>query len=353
MSKTPLGVAVIGTGRMGADHVHRLRERVSGAEVVAVADVDGDRAAALAEAEPACRSYSDAGRALAAPGVDAVLIASPGPAHEEVLLESLERGLPVLCEKPLTPDPAGALRVLAAEQRFGSRLIQVGFMRRYDAEFLALKALLDRGELGQPLMMHCAHRNVGMPAWFTEQMMINDSVVHEIDCTRWLWGQEITAVTVVKPGARADSPVAGSDPQLVLLETSGGALVTVEIFAACGFGYQVRAEVVCSRGTATVGTDDARPGVRVAAAGRWGGGVDQDFLTRFGDAYQRELQEWVDAARSGRATGPSTWDGYAAAAVCAAGVTAQREGVRTPVELAERPPLYGESAAGRPRLPVG
>lgn len=342
MDKSPLGVAVIGTGRMGADHVRRLRETVSDAQVVAVADVDQERAAALAEGDPECAAYGDASAALAAPGVDAVLIASPGPAHEEVLLESLERGLPVLCEKPLTPDPASALRVLEAERRVGRRLIQVGFMRRYDAEYLRLKELLDTGELGQPLLMHCVHRNVGMPDYFTEPMMINDSVVHEIDCARWLWGQEITAVTVVKPTARTDSPLAVSDPQLVLLETSAGGVVTVEIFATCGFGYQVRAEVVCAHGTAAIGADDARQGVRITTAGRWGGAVDQDFLTRFGDAYQRELQHWVSSARRGHAVGPSAWDGYAATAVCAAGVTAQREGARTPVELAERPDFYRE-----------
>lgn len=343
MSKAPLGVAVIGTGRMGTDHVRRLRETVNGVQVRAVADVDGERVAALAAGHPECAAHTDPAAALATPGVEAVVIASPGPAHEEVLLAALARGLPVLCEKPLTPDPAGALRVLEAEQRAGRRLIQVGFMRRYDADYLRLKALLDSGELGPPRMMHCVHRNVGMPGYFTEQMMINDSVVHEIDCARWLWDQEIHAVTVVKPTTATGSSAAASDPQLVLLETSSGAVVTVEIFAACGFGYQVRAEVVCAHGTATIGADGAHSGLRSTAAGRWSGGVPLDFLDRFGDAYQRELQHWVTTTREGRMEGPSAWDGYAAAAVCAAGVAAQRDGGRRTVELVERPALYRES----------
>ncbi|MDT3397822.1 Gfo/Idh/MocA family oxidoreductase [Streptomyces sp. B1866] len=332
-----LGVAVIGAGRMGADHVRRLHEVTSGARVAAVADVDAERAKAAADGVEGCQPYTDPAAAMACPEVGAVLIASPGPAHEAALLAALERDLPVLCEKPLTPDAAAALRVLRAEQRCGRRRVQVGFMRRYDAELQELKALLDAGELGRPQMLHCRHRNASLPAFFTEQMLINDSVVHEMDQVRWLLGQEIAAVTVLRP-PRPYAPGALRDPQLVVFETDGGVLVTVEIHPACGFGYQVQAEVVCERGTARVG--DAH-GLLVNRAGRWGGGIAPDYVARFATAYDRQVQAWVDAARCGEAVGPSAWDGYAAAAVCEAGLRAQATGERTPVELAERPALYG------------
>ena len=107
--------------------------------------------------------------------MDAVLIASPGPAHEAALLTAFARDLPVLCEKPLTPDAASALRVMEAEQRLGHRRVQVGFMRRYDTEYTKLKALLDSGELGRPLMLHNRHRNARVPPGFTNAMLINDS----------------------------------------------------------------------------------------------------------------------------------------------------------------------------------
>lgn len=333
-----LGVAVVGTGRMGSDHVRRLHEVISGARVAAVVDVDGDRAKGVARRVPGCTAYTDAAAAMAAPDVDAVLIASPGPAHEAALLAAFAHDLPVLCEKPLTPDPAAALRVLEAEARLGRRRAQVGFMRRYDAEYMRLKALLDGGGLGRPLMLHCRHRNVATPPGFTEQMMINDSVVHEIDAARWLLGEEITAVTVLKPRPSANAPEGLSDPQLVLLETTGGAVVDVEIFVNCGFGYQVGCEAVGERGTARLG--DAH-GLYVTAGGRWGGEVAQDYVTRFEDAYDRQVQRWVDATRRGEPEGPGVWDGYAAAAVCEAGVRAQATGARVPVELAARPALYG------------
>ncbi|WP_175407746.1 Gfo/Idh/MocA family protein [Streptomyces sp. TRM64462] len=333
-----LGVAVIGTGRMGADHVRRIDEVISGARVAAVVDVDAERVKAVADGVDGCTPYTDPAAAMAAPDVDAVLIASPGPAHEAALLTAFAHDLPVLCEKPLTPDPASALRVLEAEQKRGHRLVQVGFMRRYDAEYVRLKALLDSGELGRPLMLHNRHRNASTPPGFTNAMIINDSVVHEMDVTRWLLDQEITAVTVMRPArASANAPEGLHDPQFVVFETDGGALVDVEINVNCRFGYQVQAEAVCENGTARIG--DAH-GLLVNTAGRWGGSVAPGFVERFEEAYDRQVQAWVDATRRGEVTGPSCWDGYAAAAVCEAGVRAQTEGRRVEVDLVERPALY-------------
>ncbi|MFF7546559.1 Gfo/Idh/MocA family protein [Streptomyces canus] len=336
--RATLGVAVIGTGKMGADHVRRLHEVVSGARVSAVVDVDAERAKQIAARVDGCTAYTDPASAMAAADVDAVLIASPGPAHEAALLQAFEHDLPVLCEKPLTPDAASALRVVEAEQRLGRRRAQVGFMRRYDTEYMKLKSLLETGQLGRPLMLHNRHRNAASPPFFTSSMLISDSVAHETDVTRWLLGHEITAVTVLRPTPSANAPDDLQDPQFVVFETDGGALADVEIFVNCGFGYQVQAEAVCERGTARIGDGHA---MVTNMAGRWGGTIAQDFVERFADAYDREVQAWVDATRRGEVTGPSVWDGYAAAAVCEAGVRSLNEGGRMTVELVERPALYG------------
>lgn len=332
-----LGVAVIGTGKMGADHVRRIQEVTSGARVTAVVDVDAERATSVAARVDGCTAHTDPAAAMAAADVDAVIVASPGPAHEAALLAAFEHDLPVLCEKPLTPDAASALRLVEAEQKLGHRRVQVGFMRRYDAEYMKLKALLETGQLGRPLMLHNRHRNVASPPGWTSEMLINDSVTHEMDVTRWLLGHEITAVTVLAPTPSGNAPDGIRDPQFVVFETDGGAIVDVEIFVNCGFGYQVQAEVVCERGTARVGDGHA---MVTHAAGRWGGIVAQDYIERFADAYDREVQAWVDATRRGEVTGPSAWDGYAVAVVCEAGVRALAEGGRVAVELVDRPALY-------------
>ncbi|MEU6284182.1 Gfo/Idh/MocA family oxidoreductase [Streptomyces sp. NPDC047028] len=337
-----LGVAVLGAGHMGADHVRRLDRVVSGARVAAVADPDTGRAERAAAGLDGVTVHADAVAALDAPGVEAVLVASPGPAHEEAVLAAFERGLPVLCEKPMVPDSAGALRVVDAEARLGRRLAQIGFMRRYDAEYRRLKYLLDGGGLGRPLMLHCTHRNVSSPAHFTSEMLINSSVSHEIDAARWLLGQELTAVTVLRPASSAGAPEGLADPQFVLFETERGVLVDVEVFVNCGFGYQVRCEAVCEAGSARIGDGHS---MLVTTRGSAAEEVPQDYLVRFADAYDREVQAWVDATRRGRVSGPSVWDGYAASVVAEAGVRSLRTGARTSVELAERPALYAEADA--------
>ncbi|MEY9484757.1 myo-inositol 2-dehydrogenase/D-chiro-inositol 1-dehydrogenase [Streptomyces calvus] len=335
--REPLRIAVVGTGRMGADHVRRIDRVVNGARVTAVVDVDAERAKSVAAGVDGCTAHTDPAAAMASADVDAVLVASPGPAHEAALLAAFEHDLPVLCEKPLTPDAASALRVLEAEQALGHRRVQVGFMRRYDAEYVRLKALLDSGRLGRPLMLHNRHRNVASPPFFTSSMLISDSVAHEVDATRWLLGHEITAVTVLRPAPSSGAPKGLRDPQFVVLETDGGAISDVEIFVNCGFGYQVQAEAVCERGTARIGDGHA---LVTHTAGRWGGTITQDWTERFAQAYDDEVQAWVDSTRRGEVDGPSTWDGYAAAAVCEAGVRALEEGGRVEVDLVEKPPLY-------------
>ncbi|MFI6035882.1 Gfo/Idh/MocA family protein [Streptomyces sp. NPDC051315] len=332
-----LGVAVLGAGHMGADHIRRLDRVVSGARVAAVADLDSARAEEAVAGIDGVSVHTEVEAALDSPGVEAVLIASPGPAHEQALLAAFARGLPVLCEKPMVPDSAGALRVLEAEARRGRRLAQIGFMRRYDAEYRRLRALLADGRLGRPLMLHCTHRNVSSPPGFTSAMLIDSSVSHEIDAARWLLGQELTAVTVVRPRPSSGAPEGLLDPQFVLFETDGGALVDVEVFVNCGFGYQVRCEAVCEAGSARIGDDH---GMLVTARGSAGSDVPQDYLVRFAEAYDREVQAWVDATRRGGVTGPTAWDGYAASVVAEAGVRALENGTRVAVELAPRPDLY-------------
>ena len=152
---TKLRVCVVGAGRMGADHIERLTRRIVGAEVSAVVDADVSRAKKAVEAIPSAAAVSDIGQALDQEDVNAVLIATPGFLHRDMLLQVLERDLPILCEKPLTPDAPSSWEILEAEQRLGKKRIQVGFMRRFDAEYQRLRGIITSGELGELLMLHC------------------------------------------------------------------------------------------------------------------------------------------------------------------------------------------------------
>jgi myo-inositol 2-dehydrogenase / D-chiro-inositol 1-dehydrogenase len=119
---TNLKVCVVGAGKMGADHIERLSRRIVGAEVAVVVDADVSRAKKAAEATPSATALPDIGQALGRKDVDAVVIATPGFLHKEMLLQVRERGLPILCEKPLTPDAASSWEIVEAEQRFGKEV---------------------------------------------------------------------------------------------------------------------------------------------------------------------------------------------------------------------------------------
>ncbi len=126
---------------------------------------------------------------------------------------------------------------------------------------------------------------------------------------------------------------------IVVFETESGRVVTDEIYVRSGVAYEVRTEVVGERGSATIGLDQNL--VVKRTDGRWGGSISPGFVERFGAAYDTELQRWVDAARRGTIDGPGAWDGYAAVAVCEAGVEAVRTGQKVPVapRCPARPPL--------------
>ena len=331
-----LDIGVVGTGMMGQDHVQRLAASVPDAKVVAVSDVNVEQAKRVAE-RVAARVFSDGHDLIGDDDVQAVLIASPGFTHEELTLACIAADKPVLCEKPLAPTIDACVRVLAAEATRPGRLVQVGFMRRYDDGFRAMKDGLDGGQVGEALLLHCRHRNPTVPPGFTSDMMITDSVVHDIDVTRWLLGQEIVAATVYKARPSSKAPDGLQDPQLVLLETAEGVLVDVESFVSCQYGYDIRYELVGETGTLSLGE---LAGVLVRQQGQYHGPIPADYRERFGAAYQRELQEWVDGVLQGRVTGPSAWDGYATTAVAEAAVAALNEGRRTTVELVDRPALY-------------
>jgi myo-inositol 2-dehydrogenase / D-chiro-inositol 1-dehydrogenase len=330
-------VGVIGTGNIGVDHIRRLTAVTSGAEVTAVTDIDAGRAGEIA-AGIGARALAGGQDVITDDEVDAVLVASWGPTHEEYVLASIAAGKPVFCEKPLATTADACLRIVDAEIAHGSRLVQVGFMRRYDAGYRAMKKLLDSGRLGPALMVHCAHRNpTTSVGHYTSDMAIVDTAVHEIDVLRWLLGEDFVAAEVRKPRRSNQAKPDLIDPQIVLLETESGVHVDIEVYVNCRYGYDIRCELVAEAGA--VSLHDASPiAVRTDAAASVA--IPKDWRVRFMDAYDTEIQEWVDSVAAGAIAGPSAWDGYAAAVTTDAALRAQHSGARTLVEMQDRPEFY-------------
>jgi len=329
-------VGVVGVGMIGQDHIRRLTRVLSGVDVVAVSDVDIGRARAVAGGLRDAAVHATGELLVADDRVDAVVVCSWGETHEQYVLAAIAAGKPVFCEKPLATTQEACRRILAAETAAGRRLVQVGYMRRYDRPYRALRDVVQDGSLGLPLLMHCTHRNPSVPAHYRGESMINDTAVHEIDMVRWMFGEEIVAVSVLRPRPSrhsGDLP----DPLVLLLETGSGILVDVEVSANIRYGYDIRGEVVGESGTATLAEPST---VQVRRGGTVIDRVPADWRERFVRAYDVELQEWVDAVGGDGQLGPSAWDGYAATAVSDAGLEALRTGARVPVALVDRPALY-------------
>jgi myo-inositol 2-dehydrogenase / D-chiro-inositol 1-dehydrogenase len=343
-----LNVGVIGVGMIGQDHIRRITHVLSGARVSAVTDVDLDRAKSVASGLPAAKALQTGQELIEDSEVDAVLVASWGPTHEEYVLASIAAGKHVFCEKPLATTREACERIVEAEVAAGERLVMVGFMRRYDEGYRAMKETIASGGIGAPLMFHSAHRNPSVPPQYVNDMIINDTCVHDVDVARWLLDDEIVAARVLVP---RHSSLAGdhlTDPIMFVFETARGALVDVEASVNIQYGYDIRGEVVGERGTVAL-ADSNRTVLR--SDRRFSGGVPDDWRERFLRAYDVELQEWIDAVTAGRSTGPSSWDGYAATVVCDAGVAAMDNGgERVELSLRERPGLYTAADGAGPTI---
>jgi myo-inositol 2-dehydrogenase/D-chiro-inositol 1-dehydrogenase len=329
-------VGIIGVGVMGADHARILASQVPGAAIQAIYDTDPARAKAIAEETGARTVVADAAALIRDPAIDAILVATPDQTHKELVLACIAARKPVLCEKPLAPTVAECLEVIAAEAKLGRKLVQIGYMRRFDPAYVEMKASLVSGRLGAPLIFHCVHRNVSAPAWFDSRMAVSNSAVHEFDIARWLLETELTSVQVFRPKAAAQSSPGA--PVFLVLESAKGQLVNIEVFIDAAYGYDVRGELVCETGTVAL---RAPVHTETSANLAQGTAYPADWRPRFADAYRLQAQAWIRAVASGTTAGAGAWDGYAAAVVAEAGLQSLAGNHSVAIRLVERPALFG------------
>jgi myo-inositol 2-dehydrogenase / D-chiro-inositol 1-dehydrogenase len=267
--------------------------------------------------------------------VDAVLIASPDQTHAPLTLAALAARKPVLCEKPLSQSSVECPDVIAAEVKAGRRLVQIGFMRRFDPAYVEMKAALQSGVIGPALMMHNFHRNVSAPAWFTGQMAITNSAPHEFDIARFVLETEYASISVFRPDFR-DAGKTGA-PVFMVLKTVAGQLVNVEINNNAAYGYDVRGELVGEKGSVFLHSpisSELHVNLQCVTA------YAEDWRPRFAEAYRLQNMAWLNSISTGVPVGASAWDGYAATLIAEAGVKSLEISAPVQVSLAPKPSLY-------------
>ena len=329
-------VGVIGCGAIGRDHIRRLVGLVAEVDVVAVADFVPEAAQKVA-AQYGITCYATGEALIAAPEVDAVLITSADPSHAGYVLECLKHQKYVFCEKPLAQTAADCEKIMQAELACGKRLVQVGFMRRFDRGYAAMKQRIAEGKLGDPLMIHAAHRNVSQAPGFETDYAITRVAIHELDISRWLLDDEYATAQVLPVRQSKSTRGEWLNPQMVMLTTQSGQRIDIEVQTDGAYAYDIQCQVVCENGIVNL-PDPA------AVVTRTGAKCSFDILTdwsqRFIEAYDIEFQQWAQAVLNNRLTGPSTWDGYAACVAADAVMLSRKTGKPEPVNMIEKPEMY-------------
>ncbi|GAA1254209.1 Gfo/Idh/MocA family oxidoreductase [Pseudonocardia aurantiaca] len=335
-----LRVAVVGAGRMGSFHAATVARRLPGVRLAAVVDADEGAAARLGGELGAPRVATDAAQVYADPDVDAVVIAAPARFHADLTVAAAQAGKAVFCEKPMALTLPDADRVIDAVRAAGV-VLQVGFNRRFAADWAAARALLDvglaAGGIGTPRQLRSVTRDPGGfdPARVAPDTIFNETLIHDFDTLRFL----NPGATVTEVYATADALVEPEwrdrglfDTAAVMVRFDNGATGIAEACFEAAFGYDVRGEVFGAGGMATMG-DGRRTGM--VFSGPAGRAVetarsDQELLH---EAYVAELSAFADAVRHGTTAPVGGEDARAALAIALAAAASVRSG--RPVGLAE------------------
>ncbi len=333
-----IGIGVLGVGEMGKRHAENLRRLVPGAELIAVADVAADRAKQVAEELEIAKSFGSLDAMLECKEIRAVLIATPDKFHAQCVIQAAKAGRDILCEKPIALTLPDAYAALDAVAKAGVRL-QVGFMRRYDPAYAAAMKRIEAGEIGTPLIFKSVGRDKDQPPMAAYQsgvngMILYNNTIHDFDLARWMMRDEVAEVhsyttVAIRPEVAQYGDVVASS---VNLQYRNGGIGNIESYVQAVYAYDVRTEVLGSKGAVFVGSIQQTPAVFLSANGSAQALADH-FLTRFADAYLAELQDFVQALLRDKPVRVTGEDGLKALAYAVAAENSHKQGKPVKVTL--------------------
>jgi predicted dehydrogenase len=340
-----IGLGLVGAGRMGSVHARLVAAGIPGARLAGIADIDLDAARRLAAEVGDPPAYGSIDELLAAPGLDAVLIAVSSSRHLEVIQAAAGAGKDILCEKPIALTIADTDAAIEAVERAGVRL-QVGFMRRWDPDYARAHARIASGRYGRPILFTSLQFDVEPPPLAFADPAVSGGImldmgIHEFDLARWLMADEVVEVhayggSIVSPEIAA---LGDGDSAVVGLRFAGGALGTVQLARTTTYGEDVRTEVLLTNGSAWIGTlpttMGASSGGRAKTSASWTGAVEVDTLDpttpRFAHAYAEQTRGFVEAVANDRPVAVPANEGRAALRIALAADRSMHE--RRPVAV--------------------
>jgi scyllo-inositol 2-dehydrogenase (NAD+) len=332
-----VGVGLVGVGVLGKRHADNLRCAVPEAQLVAVCDSDAKRASEVASELEIEHFYDSIEALVERDDIQAVVVASPSRYHASGIQIAAEAGKDVFCEKPLALALDEADAALNAVAKAGVRL-QIGFMRRYDPAYANAKKRIEAGEIGEPVIFKSVGRDKEPPPHRFLRGNVNgtlfsDAAIHDFDLVRWLMGDEVVAVHCFA-GLLACPELAefnDIDACLVNLRLARGGIGNVEAFRKATYGYDIRTEILGTKGALHVGYLRHTADSVLTSAGVLHDVVDH-WLARFADAYLNEMRSFIGAILADKPAGPGGDDGRRALAVALAAEQSSRES--RPVTLA-------------------
>ncbi|MDE3166258.1 MAG: inositol 2-dehydrogenase [Acidobacteriota bacterium] len=332
-----INVGIIGAGRIGKVHAETLAFRLPQATPAVITDMNAAAARDVAARCGIPRVAASAAEIFADPSIDAVLVCSSTDTHCEMIVEAAAAGKHIFCEKPLDHTLARIDRALAAVERAGVKL-QVGFNRRFDANFARVRQAVATGEIGTPHLMHIVSRDPAPPPVAYVKVsggMFLDMTIHDFDMARFLTGDEVEEVYTTA-AVRVDPEIgtAGDvDTAVIVLRFRNGVIGTIDNSRKAVYGYDQRAEVFGSGGA--IATSNVHPNWAVISTGE---SVRRDlplnfFMDRYTESFAAEMRAFVDAIVEDRPVAVNGHDGRVPVAMALAARKSYDEG--RPVKVSE------------------
>lgn len=332
-----LQVGIIGAGRIGRVHAATLAYRIPAAEIAAVADLNGAAARQAAADFGIARVVADAGEILADPAIRAVLICSSTDTHADLVTAAARAGKHIFCEKPIDHSLARIDHALEAVRNAGV-ILQVGFNRRFDANFARVRQAVRSGEIGDPHLLHIVSRDPGPPPIAYIRVsggMFLDMTIHDFDMARFLIGDEVEQVYAAA-GVQVDPEIgrAGDvDTAVIVLQFAHGVIGTIDNCRKAPYGYDQRVEVLGSAGA--IATENCYPNAAVVSTGE---SIRRDlplhfFMDRYRDSFEQEMRAFVESVMEDKPASVTGQDGRAPVVMALAARKSYEE--HRPVRLEE------------------